>query len=101
MTQLCRGSLPGVLSGAAVLIALSHVVAPAIAGASRSDVAEQDTRQEVHAEAQGTCSSVLPSGKIAYFPCGKEPAHVCSAVTAEGEIVYFICGGVKEGRKTD
>jgi hypothetical protein len=102
MVQAHGSSLSGIFCRVIiVLVTISHGFAPAIAGTSRFEPASQAARQEAHAEAQELCSSVLPSGRIKYFPCGKEPAHVCSMVTPGGDISYFVCGDKQEGRKLD
>jgi len=97
----CGASLRTFAGVAVVVVALLHGAAPAVGGPHGSDRPERGAHQEARAEAQGMCSSVLSSGTIVYYRCGKEPAHVCSRVSAEGEILYFICGDMRQDRKAD
>jgi hypothetical protein len=87
---------------ALVLTVLTCATPPVIANGSQiSDLADQKSRQYRHAQAQEVCSGVLPSGKIVYFSCDKQPARACSGVTREGEIIYFECEDVQNSRKAN
>ena len=80
-----------------MLAALACATPPVIAnGLQISDPAGQKGRPDLHAQAQEVCSGVLPSGKIVYFSCDKQPAGACSGATREGDILYFACDDVQK-----